>query len=91
MLDRGHADFREVITGEVRRIHIRRPDLGVSKRPITPVRPVTIAINRLDTLQKPTGPPPVRPRTWPVNTAELRISNSDPPANGGDPLHPGQE
>jgi hypothetical protein len=27
----------------------------------------------------------------PVTTNEQHISNTDPPANGGDPLHPGQE
>jgi len=41
--------------------------------------------------QKLTAPPPVRRSTCPVTTAELHISNSDPLAHGGDPLHPGQE
>ena len=76
---------------KVRRIHLWRTGLAVSKRPITPVRPVTIAINRLDKPKEPTGTSPGTQRMPPVTTAEQHISNSDPAANGGDPLHPGQE
>jgi hypothetical protein len=88
---RGDANLREVITGKVRRIHLRRPDLGVSKRPITPIRAQRVPINRLDKPKSWPAPPPVRRRTRPVTTAEQHTSNSDPPANGGDPLHPGQD
>ena len=65
MLDTNFVERRK---GEVRRIQLRRPGLGVSKRPITPVRPVRIAINRLDTLQKLTGTPRVTMQTLPVIT-----------------------
>src|SRR5215207_9007731 len=33
---------------------------------------------------------PIRRSTCPVTTAEQHISNSDPLAEAGDPLHPGQ-
>jgi hypothetical protein len=52
---RGDANLRAVITGKVRRIHLRRPDLGVSKRPITPIRAQRVPINRLD-----------KPKSWPA-------------------------
>src|SRR5215203_460781 len=67
-------NFREVITSEVHIIHLWRTGLAVSKQPITPVRPVRIAINRLDTLQKLTGTAPVTRRTPPVTTAEQHRS-----------------
>jgi hypothetical protein len=41
--------------------------------------------------QKLTGTPPVTRRAPPVTTSEHRRLESDPAANGGDPLHPGQE
>jgi hypothetical protein len=43
------------------------------------------------TSEELTGSPQVRRRTRPVTTAEQHLSNSDPSANGGDPLHSGQE
>ena len=38
-----------------------------------------------------TGPPPVTQLMPPVTTAEEHISNTDPLANEGDPLHPDQQ
>jgi hypothetical protein len=43
------------------------------------------------TSEQLTGSPQVRRRTRPVTTAEQHLSNTDPPADGGDPLDPGQE
>jgi hypothetical protein len=83
--------FREVITGEGRRIHVRRPDLGAPKLPITTIRAQRTPINRINKPKELTGTPPVTQLMPPVTTAEEHISNTDPLANEGDPLHPGQQ
>jgi hypothetical protein len=48
-------------------------------------------IDRMNKPKEPTGTPPVTQYILPVTTNEQHISNTDPPANGGDPLHAGQE
>src|SRR5215212_4780 len=48
--------FRKGITREVRRIHLRKPDLGVSKLPIAPIRAQRVSINRLDKPKELTCP-----------------------------------
>jgi hypothetical protein len=48
-------------------------------------------MNWLEEPKGPTGTLPVGQSTPPVTKAEQHISNSDPAANGGDPMHPGQE
>jgi hypothetical protein len=51
--------FREVITGEGRRIQLRRPDLGAPKLPITPIRAQRTPINRMNKPKELTGTLPV--------------------------------
>src|SRR5215207_7356383 len=97
-LPSGRMNFGELPTGEVRRTPEPTSQnssggvgLGAGKRPITPIRPVTITIDRLNKPHRPTVPPPVTPRMVPVTTTQQRTSDSDRPANGGDPVCPGQE
>jgi hypothetical protein len=51
--------FREVITGEGSRIHLRSPDLGAPKLPITPIRAKRKPINRMNKPKELTGTLPV--------------------------------
>jgi hypothetical protein len=72
-------------------MHLWRTGLAVSKRPITPIRLLIMALNRLDKPKEPTGTSLVTQLMPPVTTAEEHFSNTDPLAEAGDPLRPSQE
>ena len=60
-------------------------------RSITPIKLLIMAVNCLDKPRKLTRTPPVTRLTPPITPSEQHISNSNPPADADDPLHPGQE
>ena len=71
--------------------HLSENGYRSPKEPITPVRAATKTINRLDKPKTDRHPAGHAVNDTDHHSSEEHFSNTDPPANRGDPLYPGQE